>query len=462
MKLIRLVFLFAILGSSCKLMPRKDENDPKKSNVSSMTSGFKPLDWVHSTNIYEVNLRQYTDEGTFNAFAAALPRLKDMGVHTLWFMPVQPVGIKNRKGSLGSYYSISDYTAINPEFGTLADFRSLVKKAQGMGFKVIIDWVANHSAWDNIWTIAHPDFFTRDHNGNFLPPVPDWADVIDLNYDNKEMRAAMIAAMKYWVDETGIDGFRCDMAHMVPLDFWKQARLELDAIKPLLWLGETEETSYHQAFDLTYTWEFLHQMEKYWRKETGLSGLDSVLHKYDTTFPPNAMRMYFTSNHDENSHSGTEYTRMGKAARAFAVFCATWNGIPLVYSGQEIPNNKSLQFFEKDPILWPSKNELHDFYKILLNLHSTHPALRAGDAHVTTYRIRTTHDTHLFAYLRKNGEKEVLVILNLTDENVPAFEILDKDALDIYREVFSGVSVNLNKSPGEAGIKAWEYYVFEK
>jgi alpha-amylase len=452
---------FSILLNSCKPMKKKEENENKKSNTSDMGNGFKPLDWVPSTNIYEVNVRQYTQEGTFNAFARELPRLKDMGVQTLWFMPVQPVGQKNRKGTLGSYYSIKDYKTVNPEFGTMDDFKTLVNEAHTQGFKVIIDWVANHTSWDNVWTVSHPDFYTKDSSGNFRPPFPDWADVIHLDYDNSALRENMIEAMQYWVKETQIDGFRCDMAHLVPLDFWQQARRELDTIKPLLWLAETEEPSYHGAFDISYTWEFLHQMEKYWKKETGISGLDSVLNKYDTVFPPHALRMYFTSNHDENSHSGTEYDRMGNAALPFAVFCATWNGIPLIYSGQELPNRTKLQFFEKDPIPWSDKYELHDLYKILLHLHTTHPALRAGDPNVKTYRLRISDDAHVFAYLRKNGDKEVLVVLNLSAQDKLRFDITDEKVTGIFKNSFSGAPNDFT-SAKSFEMQAWEYLVYEK
>ncbi len=330
---------------------------------------FTPVSWAYSTNIYEINTRQYTQEGTFNAFAKELLRLKDMGVKTLWFMPIHPIGIKNRKGTLGSFYSISNYTAVNPEFGSLNDFKSLVKKAHDLDFKVIIDWVANHTAWDNVWTETNPDFYYKNEWGNFRPPYPDWEDVIHLNYGNKELWMAMINAMKFWIDECNVDGFRCDMAHLVPLEFWKEARVQLDAVKPLFWLAETEEISYHNVFDASYTWEFLHKMEEFRRLETNIPGLESILYKYNTMFPANAMRVYFTSNHDENSHSGSEYDRMGEFAKAFAVLCATWNGIPLIYSGQELPNKKRLKFFDRDPIEWTGNYKLHDFYKTLLEFH---------------------------------------------------------------------------------------------
>jgi glycosidase len=446
-------FLFACNNNS--------KQPEMKTDSTVMSNNFKAVDWAGTTNIYEVNLRQYSEEGTFNAFARHLPRLKNMGVQTLWLMPVQPIGKLNRKGTLGSYYSIQNYTSVNPEYGALDDFKSLVQQAHELGFKVIIDWVANHTSWDHVWTKTNPDFFTKDENGNFRPPFPDWSDVIDLNYDNRELWTAMIDAMKYWVKEFGIDGFRCDMAHLVPLDFWKEARKELDKEKKMFWLAETEEPNYHEAFDASYTWEFLHKMEAYWRRETNISGLDSVLHKYDSVFPSPALRMYFTSNHDENSHSGSEYKRLGDAAKAFAVLCATWNGIPLVYSGQELPNYDSLKFFEKDIIKWTGENKLHDFYKTLLNLHSTHPALHAGDNNVSTWRIKTSDDGNVFAFLRKKEEREVLVVLNLSANNDLHFEITDDKITGIFKNAFSSAANDFTKEK-YFEMQGWEFLLYEK
>ncbi|MEP6700765.1 MAG: alpha-amylase family glycosyl hydrolase [Bacteroidota bacterium] len=425
-----------------------------------MSSQFKPLEWVHRTNIYEVNLRQYTAEGTFNAFVGELPRLKDMGVHTLWLMPIYQIGKENRKGKMGSYYSIQNYTDVNADHGTAADFKNLVKQAHSFGFKIVLDWVANHTAWDHVWTKSQPEFYSRDNNGNFRPPFPDWADVIHLNFDNKDLWNVMIAAMKFWITEFDIDGFRCDMAHLVPLDFWKQARKELDTVKPLFWLAETEEANYQEVFDAILTWEFLHKMESFWRKETDIAGLETVLNKYDTDFSTDGIRVYFTSNHDENSHSGSEYERMGDAALPFAVFCCTWQGIPLVYSGQELPNKKRLKFFEKDVIDWTGTNKLHNFYKTLLHLHSTNPALRAADTNVSASIINTHDNKNVFVYLRKNGGREVLVVLNLSDQ-VLNIKFSDAKLTGNFKNVFSG-EINNFTTRKNFEMHPWEYLVFEK
>jgi len=426
-----------------------------------MNNAFRPVDWAHSTNIYEVNTRQYTSEGTFNSFAKELDRLRDMGVETLWFMPIHPIGIKNRKGSLGSYYSISNYRDTNSEFGTVEDFKNLVDKAHTLGFKILIDWVANHTAWDHVWTQSHPDFFSKDEHGNFRPPFPDWEDVIHLNYDNRDLWTKMIDDMRFWVEECNIDGFRCDMAHLVPLEFWRAARTELDKIRPSFWMAETEESRYHEVFEATYTWEFLHKMEAFWRKETLMEGLDSVLLKYNTLFPAGAMRLFFTSNHDENSHSGSEYERMGSLAKAFAVFCTTWNGIPLIYSGQELPNTKRLRFFEKDTIEWTGSYELHGFYKTLLNLHSSHPAMRTGDEAVSTERIHVSDEAQVLAFIRRNGEREIFVVLNLLREIGVSFFIASDNVNGVFKDVFTGAIRNFD-ADRMLMIPPGGYLVFEK
>jgi glycosidase len=423
-----------------------------------MSEVFRPVDWISSSNIYEINLRQYTPEGTISAFSKEMPRLKDMGVDVLWFMPITPISLERRLGSLGSYYACSDYTAINPEYGSLDDFRQLVKDAHGLGLKVIIDIVANHTGWDHRWTREHPEYYRRNHEGQFFDPH-GWEDVIDLNYDNPELRKAMIGVMRFWIDQCAVDGFRCDMAMLVPLDFWRQARTELDQVKKLFWLAEAEDIAYHEVFDASYTWKFLHTMEAVWRKEAGLGALDDVFHYYDTMFPKDALRVYFTTNHDENSHSGSEFERMGDAARLFSVLCCTWNGLPLIYSGQEMPNFKRLKFFDKDPIEWTGRYELHGFYKTLLGLHKRNPALRAGDSAVTTHRLHT-QDDRCYAFARRAGDDEVVVVLNFSPDglSLPGSELLLQGS---FREIFTGAWFNFSHTQN-IQLPPWGYIVYEK
>ncbi|MBS1598768.1 MAG: alpha-glucosidase C-terminal domain-containing protein [Bacteroidetes bacterium] len=424
-----------------------------------MSADFKPLDWSFDTNIYEVNLRQYTPEGTFEAFSKELPRLKEMGIEILWFMPITPISVTKRLGSLGSYYACSDYTNTNPEFGSVEDFRKLVQAAHQLNLKVIIDWVANHTGWDHRWTKEHPEFYRINADGNFFD-ANGWEDVIDLNYYNGGLRSTMIEAMRFWINECDIDGFRCDMAMLVPLDFWRQAREALDQQKKLFWLAECEEVIYHDVFDATYGWKLLHTMEALWRREIKLSGLKEVLQSYHQQFPPTAFHALFTTNHDENSHSGSEYERMGDAAEAFAVLCCMWNGIPLIYSGQELPNLKRLKFFDKDLIPWRGQYELQNFYKEMLQLRKRNKALRAGDPAVTTFFLQTNFAEDVLAFSRKCDTDEIFVIINFSGASIE-LRITDSLPTGKFRNIFTGEAIDMNEKY-KFDMEAWDFAVFEK
>jgi len=415
---------------------------------------YKKVPWIEGTNIYEVNIRQYTPEGTFAAFEQHLPRLKDMGVQILWLMPITPISIKERLGSLGSYYACSSYTAINPEFGTINDFKNLVNKAHELGFKLIIDWVANHTGWDHHWATEHPDWYIKDADGNFTDPN-GWKDVIDLNYGSKEMRQALIDAMKFWVNECGIDGFRCDMAHLVPLDFWKDARTQCDKVKTLFWLAECEVIEYHEVFDVTYAWEWMHVSEKTAKQIASLQHLKDVYNKY-AHYPEHARKLYFTSNHDENSWNGTEYEKYGNGAKAFAVCCCTLPGIPLLYSGQELPNYKRLSFFDKDQIDWNKSPALHNFYKQLFELRK---GIKAFKKNASCFILHTNADDKIFAYLLVNDESKVLVLLNLSPEERVHFTIEHESLAGTYKSLFSELSFKL-KSNEQFELMSWEYVVY--
>lgn len=436
-------------------------NSSKKNEDMDQTNG-KTVGWAHHTNIYEVNVRQYTPEGTFNAFAKEMPRLRKMGIETLWFMPITPIAQKNKKGSMGSPYACSDYTSINPEFGTLQDFKQLVKQAHELGFKVIIDWVANHTGWDHVWTTTHPDYYLKDSATNDFKIASGMDDIIELDYKNPALRKAMIEAMQYWVKECDIDGFRCDLAAWVEVDFWQEARPQVDSVKHLFWLGEFDELEnpdYGKVFDASYSWTWMHKTRDFYQQHLPLSDLDSLLMRYNQ-IGDSSMRAWFTSNHDENSWNGTEYEKYGDMAKALAVFSATWNGVPLIYSGQELPNHKRLQFFEKDAIAWNGNYQLADFYHTLLDLHSTHPALRGGDASVTTYKLTTSANNQVMAYLRKKEDKEVLVLLNFSNQPVDLV-IQDEQVKGNFTDVFSGQQQALAAS-SHLSLPAWGWVVLKK
>jgi len=428
----------------------------QQNNVTMQTTAASP-EWILNTNIYEVNLRQYTKEGTFNAFAKELPRLKQMGVQTLWFMPITPIAQKGKKGSLGSYYAAADYTAINPEFGNLADFKNLVTEAHTMGFKVIIDWVANHTGWDHRWTKEHPDYYEKDSATGDFKIASGMGDIIELNFKNPALRRAMIEAMKYWIQEADIDGFRCDLAFWVELDFWKEAKAALQPLKPLFWLGELdpiEHPDYMQVFDAAYTWTWMHKTEDFYKNHLPLSNLDSILQQYQSV---PGIKAWFTANHDENTWNGTEYEKYGEAALPLAVFDCTWPGIPLVYSGQEMPNYKRLQFFEKDPIEWTGEYKLQHFYQTLFNLRLSNTALKATSA---VQRLHTSNEAQVLAYMRKDGNNEVIVLLNLSDQYIN-LTITDEQMNGTYKSAFSQVNVDF-AGHQTINLRPWDYMVFER
>ncbi len=420
-----------------------------------MDTIFSTVDWAKGSNVYEVNIRQYTLEGTFEAFGKHLPRLQEMGVEIIWLMPVTPISKKERQGSLGSYYACSSYDTINPEFGTLDDFMRLVTAIHGLGMKVIIDWVANHTGWDHHWTMQNPEWYILDGAGRFTEKN-GWKDVIDLDFSNREMRNAMITAMQYWVDSCAIDGFRCDMAHLVPLDFWQEARIATENSRKLFWLAECEDVSYHAVFDVSYAWAWMHATEKVARGEQSLNRVRDVLHTY-TQYPPGAGKLFFTSNHDENSWNGTEYEKYGKTAKAWAVFTATWQGIPLIYGGQESPNTKRLEFFHKDLIEWNKPLQLVDFYTALLSLRKRNAAIWEGE----TFILPSLNDGQLMAFFRKQEEKLVLVILNVSNSDRLTINVNHPWLTGYFRNIFSGMEFRFHTSENFE-LQSGEYIVYEK
>lgn len=424
-----------------------------------LPSNFTPPLWSAQSNIYEVNLRQYSSAGTFKAFEKHLPRLKSMGVEILWFMPITPIGIAGRKmnsAELGSYYAVKDYRAVNEEFGTMAEWRGLVKHAHSMGFKVITDWVANHTSPDNPWITTHTDFYLRDSLGNIVSPY-DWTDTRKLNYANAELRDSMIDAMKFWLRETDIDGFRCDVAGDVPDDFWKQCITSLKKIKNVFMLAEGEKPSLHAAgFDEIYTWSIMHAMKDLYASKITLSGFDSVINHNIKVYPKNAYRLYFTTNHDENSWNGTEFEKYGEAYKTFAVFTQTmYQSIPLIYSGQEVPNKKRLKFFVKDTIQW-DKYEMAPFYTTLLKLRKSTSALSADASYK---RIVTANDVAIFAYLREKAGHKVFVILNLSNQP-QSFTIKDNSIYGEPLNIFLGVKEKLIREHVYS-VEPWGYIVYD-
>ena len=363
MKKILLAITTALVALSCAQKPQAPQ---------------QPLE---NSVVYEMNVRQYTQEGTFAAAQQQLPRLAELGVDIVWLMPIYPIGVEGRKGELGSYYAVKNYCDINPEFGTLADFDNFLAEAHRLGLRVVIDWVANHTSPDAVWVIGQPaEWYERDAEGN-TTFTADWSDTANLNYENPEVWKGMQAALRFWM-ERGIDGFRCDMACEVPLEFWQETIAGLRADYPhMYWLAEGEEPKLHtlSGFNASYSWELHHMMNSIARGEQGVEDLLAYLAKDAERHPANAFRLMFTSNHDENSWAGTEFERMGDAAKLMAVLTFTLpGGQPLIYTGQEIGWNKRFEFFQHDPVTSWEANEYTEFYKWLIDIRHNNPALAAG------------------------------------------------------------------------------------
>lgn len=416
----------------------------------------KHPEWSKNLSMYEVNIRQYTTEGTFNAFAEHLPRLKELGTDIIWLMPIQPIGEKNRKGSMGSYYAVQDYYGINPEFGTEEDFKNLITKIHELDMYVIIDWVANHSAWDNELINLHPEWYKKDNEGNIIPPVEDWSDVAGFNYEIPELHDYMIDALKYWVQDFNIDGYRCDVAGMVPVDFWNRARYELDKLKPVFMLAEADDPELNKfAFDMTYAWSshFL------WNEiAQGAKSVDDLVKGFadeKMRYKSSDYRLNFTSNHDENSWKGSAIERLGDATKTFAILSVTAPGMPLIYSGQEACIEKRLLFFEKDTINWDKECCLADFYKALFKLKKENPALWNGDFGGAMERISTTADDKIFAFSRIKDENVVITILNISSEELE-FELTNVVDDNKLTELFSN-----EKFSNKYKLKAWGYKIFK-
>ena len=419
-------------------------------------------DWSKNAVIYQINTRQFTPEGTFRAAEQQLPRLKELGVDILWLIPVNKIGEKNRKGTLGSPYSVQDYYSVNPEFGTLDDFKHFVASAHQQGMRVILDWVPNHTSWDNVLVSQHPDWYARDWKGDFTPtPWEDWSDIIDLDYSQPGLRKYMTDALKYWVKETNIDGFRCDVAGFVPLDFWNNARKELDAIKPVFMLAEWESRDLHaEAFDMTYAWTWYDAVHAITTgKAKDLGGLYSYYSANEKAYPPNIMRMTFLSNHDKNAWEGTEFEQFGKGVEPAMVLSVIGEGMPLIYNGQESGNSRRLKFFERDPILWKSHPN-GDLYKKLFALKHMNTALWNARWGAPMIQVPNSAPAKVFSFVRQNKVDKVFAVINFSD-SPQTVTFNDSLYQGKYTDYFAGLLVELNAST-KLNLKPWGYQVFVK
>jgi 1,4-alpha-glucan branching enzyme len=451
-KTTALVFLISLLFSC---------SQPDPAMTSSENIHPRPIshpDWVKDAIIYEVNVRQFTPEGTFEAFSRHLPRLKNLGVDILWLMPIHPIGEVNRKGTLGSYYSVKDYLAVNPEFGTLEDLKALITEVHEMGMHLIIDWVPNHTAWDNAMAQQHPEWYYHDPDGNFIPPIgTDWDDVIALDYNQAGLRYYMKSALKYWVEEVGIDGFRCDVAGYVPTDFWREARKELDEVKDVFLLAEWNSRDCHEAFDMTYAWELEEVMKDVAQGEKNATAMSGYLAKMLNTYPLDYIKMNFTTNHDKNSWEGTVFERFGKAAEVMAVISYVAEGMPLIYSGQEVGLGRALEFFEKDSISW-GDHPFNAMYDRLGKLKKDNPSLWNGAWGGRIQLIPNDQSEQIVSFARQKDGNTIVGIFNLSSQQ--ANFNLTKSWFDGEYKRFKSRDRVILRSEEQLQLAPWGYEIY--
>ena len=418
-------------------------------------------DWADDAVLYQLNTRQFTEEGTFAAAEQQLDRLADLGVDIIWLMPIHPIGEKNRKGTLGSPYSVKDYYGVNPEFGTLDDLKSFIDAAHARGMHVILDWVANHTAWDNHLVADHPDWYERDWDGDFMPTRWwDWSDIIDLDYSHPELREYMAGAMRYWVEEVGVDGFRADVAGYIPIDFWEEVRADLETVKPVFMLGEFDQRDIHRkAFDASYAWDWKNTMHDIGKGEAKANALFGYYSENESVWPHDAYRMTYTSNHDQNSWDAAAPTFYGPAYESAIVLSFVGEGLPLIYNGQEAYNTKQLEFFEKDPIAWRD-HPIEDLFKSLIDLKTETTALHNGAAGARMVPVVNTAPEDVLTFTRTDDAGGVFIVMNLSPRD-HTVSFTDGPYAGSYTDHFSGEDATIDAGTRLA-LPAWTYKVYVK
>ncbi|HLU51694.1 MAG TPA: alpha-amylase family glycosyl hydrolase [Flavobacteriaceae bacterium] len=475
MKHFLLVFCIAMITLSCK-------NEPKVTEIpKDISRNEVKVEDYETAIIYEANIRQYSPEGTFESFTKDIPELKKLGVKIIWLMPIHPISVTNRKATgdlmvhdiedeeerkkyLGSYYSVSDYRGINPEYGNLDDFKNLVKTAHENGMYVILDWVANHTGWDHAWVKEQSDYYYKDKDGNVSEPINydtgeswGWQDVAHLNFENKALWDAMTADMIYWVEDLDVDGFRCDVAGEVPTPFWEYATEKINAVKPVFMLAESEKRElFYNAFDMGYAWEGHHIQNKIAQGEKTVKDWDAYMVKYFDEFQEDDILMNFIDNHDENSWNGTVEERMGPAADAMLAMVYTIPGMPLIYSGQEYGLNHRLKFFEKD-LIPKTKGKEWDLLEKLAILKQNNPAVNGGKQAGDYERLATSADDQVLVFKRTKGDNTVIYIANLSDKEV-RFTL---DYEGNYGDFLKEETIVLEKGY-EYTFQPWQYVILVK
>jgi len=436
---------------SCKTENKETQlNESKQDSIAPISDEV-----LENAVIYEANIRQYSPEGTFNKFTDDIPQLKQLGVKVIWLMPIFPISKTKSKGSLGSYYAVSDYTKVNPEFGNLDDVKNLINVAHQNGMYVILDWVANHTGWDHVWLKEHPEYYTKDDKGEITHTVgTDWTDVADLNYDNLEMRSEMLKDMKYWLEEANIDGFRCDVAGMVPTDFWENTIAELKKIKPIFMLAEAWEPELMvNAFDMDYGWDTHHVFNKIAQGKENVKAWDKRMEQIETMYQKDDILMNFITNHDENSWNGTVKERMGEASEVMLALSYCVPGMPLIYSGQEYDMNKRLRFFEKDTIN-KTKGKVWPLLQKLGELKVSNKALNGGKNAASYTKIHTSNEISVLMFSREKGGDKITFVANLSNKEVKFTTQKEGEFVDF----FTNEKITFSKEK-QFNFKPWEYKI---
>jgi cyclomaltodextrinase / maltogenic alpha-amylase / neopullulanase len=413
---------------------------------------LRSADWVREAVIYSVYLRSFSKEGTFAGLEKRVPELKSLGATVLWLLPIHPVGLKNRKGKLGSPYAVQDYYGINPEFGTMLDFKRLLATVHKNGMKLIIDLVANHTSWDSKLIRDHPEWFTKDKRGEIISPNPDWTDVADLDYSQSGLRTYMIDMIRWWVKDVGIDGFRCDVAELVPTDFWEEARAQLNRIKPVLMLSEGSIPEHQmKAFDITYSWNVYDVLGGLLNGTVPPARLDDLFKGEYLQYPTGALRLRFNTNHDKNVSDGPAILRYGKdGLKLSAVLITMIPGVPLIYTGEEVANDRKLSLFEKVDVDWNKSREMGILYKKLFELRRQHKALSRGEM----IRIPSSSDSVVYAFFRSAGRDKIFTVFNFSPDvrpttlDIPLERILPGERRIVLKEAFSGMRTPLDPKTG--------------
>lgn len=472
----KLLFTTILLSAIISCKKESAEKSNSTPQITEITSEIE-----ENAVLYEVNIRQYSEEGTFNAFTKDIPQLKEMGIKILWVMPIFPISQTKRKATggddskfasempkeeqskyLGSYYAVSDFKKVNPEFGTIEDFRNLVKTAHENGIYVILDWVPNHTGWDHVWIKQHPEFYTHNEKGEIVDPINTetgkswgWTDVADLNYDNKGLRAAMSGDMMHWIKNENIDGFRCDVAGNVPTDFWSETIPKLRKEKNIIMLAEAwqPELLKSNLFDMYYGWETHHIMNRIAKGENTVSNWDNNILDNTKKYEANDIAMNFVDNHDENSWNGTMKSRLGAAEETMTALSYLTPGMPLVYSGDEYGLDKSLKFFEKDSFT-KIKGKQWEWRVKLGKLKNENIALNGGKKGASYTRISTSDDTKILAFTRAKENNKVIFVGNLSKTNTTFTSGFEGK----FTNYMTGEKVNYSKNQ-KLNFNPWEYKI---